>query len=133
MFFAASALIFGVLGGLHLIYTLRDWTGEPRYFRPSDTALLSAMRETRTAIAPDGRDYWSGILGFHVSHSIGVVLFALLIWISSDVDLPWLAPVLILVGATYVYIAWRCWFSIPMYGALMGTVLMIIGYGIQFG
>ena len=37
-----AAAIFGVLGLMHLVYTLRDIGGRPRYFRPTDLSLLAA-------------------------------------------------------------------------------------------
>src|SRR6516225_2857586 len=63
---AMSGGIYAILGVLHLIYTLHDFGGRPRYFRPLDRSLLPAMRNTNTAIAPTGRDYWSGVLGFNL-------------------------------------------------------------------
>ena len=32
------------------------------------------MPQTQTAIVPQGRDYWSGVLGFNLSHSRGGVV-----------------------------------------------------------
>ena len=128
LFAYAAALIYAVLGGLHGLYALRDFAGKPRYFRPTDGAMLEAMRATKTAIAPRGRDYWSGILGFHLSHSIGVLLFALLIVISELYQIGWLMPVLAANGALLTIIAWRCWFHIPMIGSLVGTVLIVLAW-----
>ena len=88
----AAAAIMAVLGLLHLAYTLHDFGTRPRYFSPKNAALLDAMRETRTALAPEGRDYWSGILGFNLSHSIGVLLFALLITLATAYQILWLQP-----------------------------------------
>src|SRR5262245_37640703 len=96
-----SAGVFAVLGSLHLVYTLHDFGGRPRYFRPADRSLLPAMRKTTTAIGPTGRDYWSGILGFNLSHSIGVLLFALLIVVTTQYQISWLKPILALVGAAF--------------------------------
>jgi len=120
----ASAAVFAVLGILHLVYTIHDFGERPRYFRPRDNALMPAMRQTTTAIAPGGRDYWSGILGFNLSHSIGVLLFALLIVLATQYEIMWLKPVLITLGLIFAVIAWRCWFRIPMWGSLIGTTLM---------
>jgi hypothetical protein len=125
-----SAAIFAVLGALHLAYTLHDFGGKPRYFRPRDAALLPAMRQTKTAIAPGGRDYWSGILGFNLSHSIGVLLFALTIVLATQYRIEWLKPLLVAVGLAFAFIAWRCWFRIPMLGSLLATLLMIAGWGL---
>jgi hypothetical protein len=96
-----SAGVFAVLGTLHLVYTLHDFGERPRYFRPADRSLLPAMRKTTTAIGPTGRDYWSGILGFNLSHSIGVLLFALLIVVTAQYQISWLKPILALVGGAF--------------------------------
>ena len=123
-----SAGVFAILGTLHLVYTLRDFGEKPRYFRPVDRSLLPAMRQTFMAIAPGGRDYWSGILGFNLSHSVGVLLFALLIVVTAQYRIIWLEPILVAVGGMFAAIAWRCWFRIPMLGCLVGTALMIAGW-----
>lgn len=128
LFAYAAALTYAVLGGLHGLYALRDFAGKPRYFRPGDGELLDAMRATTTALAPRGRDYWSGIMGFHFSHSIGVLLFALLIVISAQYAIGWLMPVLAGIGALFTIIAWRCWFHIPMIGSLIGTMLIVAAW-----
>jgi hypothetical protein len=127
---AISAGVFAIMGALHLVYTLHDFGERPRYFRPVDRSLLPAMRQTRTAIAPTGRDYWSGILGFNLSHSIGVLLFALLIIVTAQYQIAWLKPVLIVLGGVFAAIAWRCWFRIPMLGSMIGTALMIAAWAL---
>jgi hypothetical protein len=124
----ASATVFAVLGALHLIYTLHDFGERPRYFRPRDATLLPAMRQTTTSIARGGRDYWSGILGFNLSHSIGILLFALLIVLAAQYKIVWLEPLLSALGLVFAVIAWRCWFRIPMWGSLLGTGLMIAAW-----
>lgn len=127
---AMSAGVFAILATLHLIYTIHDFGERPRYFRPADRSLLPALRSTRPAIAPGGRDYWSATLGFHLSHSIGVLLFALLIVVAGQYQIAWLKPILIGVGAAFAAIAWRCWFRIPMLGCSIGTALMIAGWAL---
>lgn len=124
----AAALIYAILGGLHGLYTLRDICGGPRYFRPVDGAVLEGMRATKTAIAPRGRDYWSGILGFHLSHSLGVLMFALLIVVSVRYQIGWLMPVLAGIGALFTVIAWRYWFHIPMIGSAIATILIVLAW-----
>ena len=94
----AAAAIIGVLGMLHLIYTLRDIVSRPRYFVPRDPALLDAMRGTQAALAPNGHDFWSVLLGIHLTHSIGLLLFALLIVLTVVTPLPALKPLMIGVG-----------------------------------
>jgi hypothetical protein len=123
-----GAAVFGVLGLMHLAYTLQDFGGRPRYFRPTDLSVLAAMQSSRTAIAPDGPDYWRGVLGFHLSHSIGVLLFALLIVITTTHTIDWLKPILVFVGMIYAAISWRCWFTIPTVGIVIATSLMALSW-----
>jgi hypothetical protein len=123
-----AAAIFAILGVLHFAYTVHDLTKKPRYFKPKDSALLVAMRQTKTAIAPGGRNYWAGILGFHFSHSIGVLLFALLIWLSTQYQIDWLPPFLVAVGGVYSLLAWRFWFHIPLIFSLAGTLLLMAAW-----
>lgn len=123
-----GAGIIGLLGLLHLIYTFRDAIGPPRFFRPRDKSLLASLRQTKVALAPSGRDFWSALVGFHFSHSLGVLLFALLAVVTTNLAIGWLYPVLIAVGAVYAFLAWRYWFMIPMVGCSVGTVLLTLGW-----
>jgi hypothetical protein len=123
----SAAAIFGRLGLMHLAFALRDFGAAPRFFQPSDPTLLAALRATRTAMALSGRDYWSGVLGFHLSHSIGMLLFALLIAVASMHAIVWLKPALVLVGVIYAVISWRCWFALPTTAISVATILMALG------
>ncbi len=124
----AAALIFTTLGSLHAVYTLYDIVKQPRYFRPKDRTLIEAMQATKMALAPQGHDFWSALLGFHLSHSLGIMLFALLIAVADTYAIDWLMPVLSAVGALLTLIAWRCWFHVPMIGCLVGTVLIAVAW-----
>ena len=125
--FVAAAIVM-MLGILHLLYTLHDFGAAPRYFKPQKTELLNDMRATKTALAPNGHDYWQGVLGFHLSHSLGVLLFALLICLSTIYGITWLKPVLIAVGAIYASISYRCWFHIPTISVSVATVILIVDW-----
>jgi hypothetical protein len=130
MFAHVAAALFAILGMMHLVYTLIDFGPRPRSFVPQDRMLLEAMRRTRTALAPDGRDYWSGILGFHLSHSIGLLLLAVLITVATGYQIGWLKVGLIVVAAIYAVISARCWFRVPTVGILLAAVLMGIGWSV---
>ena len=125
--FAAAAII-AVLATLHLVYTLHDLFDQPRYFTPRDRALLETMRATKLSLAPTGHDFWSATLGFHLTHSIGLLLFALLIVLSVTTPLPALRPLLIGIALVLTLIAWRCWFHIPLMGCAAVSVLLIAGW-----
>jgi hypothetical protein len=123
-----AAAIIAFLGLMHLGYTLHDVIRTPKFFRPLDTILLSSMRNTKTALAPNGADYWSGVLGFHLSHCIGVLMFALMISVAALYSIVWMQSVLIVVGFSYVTISYKCWFHIPTICIGLATVLMVVGW-----
>jgi hypothetical protein len=127
-FALAAAVIMALLGFMHIAYTLSDFGPRPRYFSPKDAKLLDAMRQTRTSIAPGGRDYWSGVIGFNLSHSLGVLQFALLIALATSYDIAWLKPLLVATGVAYAAISVRCWFAVPTSGILLSTALMATGW-----
>ena len=89
------------------------------------------MQATRNTLTPTGRDYWSALLGFHFSHSIGVLLFALLIVLAGNLEIDWLKVPLVCLGLVYTWIAWRCWFHIPLIGCALATTLMIAGWAVR--
>jgi hypothetical protein len=124
----SAAAIVAFFGTVHLGYALHDCFKDPKYFRPLDASLLTSMQTTRTAIAPDGAHYWAGVLGFHLSHSIGVIMFGVMIWVVTSYSITWLQTVLIVTGLIYVMISHFCWFRIPTLGIGAATALMSVGW-----
>jgi len=123
-----ASLIMVALGTLHLIYALYDLFIHPRYFKPADKALLAAMRKTRPAISPHARDYWLAVVGFNISHAMGVLLFGLLIVLSAEPQNALLRPVVPLIALGYTLLSWRCWFFIPTIGAALTTILLALAW-----
>lgn len=123
-----AAAILATLALLHLIYTLHDMFVRPRYFKPADPALLERMQETTVAIAPGGHNFWQMALGVHLSHAIGILLYAAAIELAIDPALTWLRPFLVSLGFVYVLIGWTCWFHIPAIGISVATALLVLGW-----
>jgi hypothetical protein len=123
-----AAAIMATLALLHLIYTLHDAWAEPRYFKPKDKPLLIRMRRTTVALAPNGKDFWRTLIGFHLSHAIGVLVYAFLIELAASPFLAWMRLPVTLLGALYALIGWTCWFSVPAWGATIATVLLIASW-----
>ena len=123
-----AAAIMATLAVLHLVYTLHDLCARPRYFRPADRSLLEPMQATTVALAPQGHNFWQTLLGFHLSHAIGVLLYVVLIELAVDPQLAWLRPGVVALGAIYAVIGWTCWFSTPAIGATLAAVLLMLGW-----
>ena len=106
---------FGVLGGLHAIYTVLDLRN-PRRLVPVDPSVAQAMANSALRLPRGGTDMWRAWIGFNLSHSLGLLLFAALAaWAGFRVNtLPvGMMPVLSLIGCIYLVLAMRYWFRIP--------------------
>src|SRR5215469_2807097 len=115
--------VFGVLGGLHAVYTLLDLRN-PRRLVPVDPSVADAMANSALRLSRGGTDMWRAWIGFNFSHSLGLLLLAgLAVWAGARINtLPvGIMPVLTLIGCVYLVLALRYWFRIPAIGAAIGT------------
>jgi hypothetical protein len=115
--------VFGVLGGLHALYTLLDLRN-PRRLVPDDPAVAHAMANSALRMSRGGTDMWRAWIGFNFSHSVGVLLYgALAVWAGSRINsLPaGIMPALTLIGCVYLVVALVYWYRIPAIGIAIGT------------
>ena len=116
--------VFGVLGGLHAIYTLLDLRN-PRRLVPVDPSVAQAMANSALRLSGGRTDMWRAWIGFNFSHSLGVLLVAwLALWAGFRIKmLPVgiIMPALTLIGCAYEVLALLYWFGIPAIGVAVGT------------
>jgi len=115
--------VFGVLGGLHAIYTLLDLR-KPRRLVPVDPAVAHAMANSAVRLSGGAMDMWRAWIGFNFTHSLGVLLLAALaIWAGARIDrLPvGIIPALTLIGCIYLVVAMRYFYRSPAIGVAIGT------------
>jgi hypothetical protein len=117
--------VFGVLGGLHAIYTLLD-LHDPRRLVPVDPSVAQAMANSALRLSHGGTDMWRAWIGFNFSHSLGVLVFAALaIWAGARIrmlpDPVSIVAALTLIGCVYLALALRYWFHVPAIGIAIGT------------
>ena len=105
--------VFVILGVGHAALMLFSTKFEPR-----DADLLAQLKSSQPGLSKTG-NLWSGIKGFHLSHSLGLVLFGAF-YITLSLENPGylqsstvLNLGLLLVPAIYIYLAHRFWFSVP--------------------
>jgi hypothetical protein len=123
---ASAAIVFG-LGALHLLLTFRGPKLLPR--EPG----LRAQMEQGTLVLTRQTSVWKAWIGFNASHSLGAMLFGVvyghLALAHSAVLLH--SPVLLGVGAAallaYVWLARRYWFSVPLRGIVLSSLLYAAG------
>lgn len=119
-----GGVVFGVLGTLHVVYTLLDLRN-PRRLVPADPSVAQAMANSALRLSGGRTDMWRAWIGFNFSHSLGVLLVAgLAFWAGSRFNtLPVgvIVPVLTLIGCLYLVLALLYWFRIPAIGVAIGT------------
>ncbi len=87
-------------------------------FEPRDPSLLAQLKSSKAGLSKAG-NLWSGIKGFHLSHSLGLVIYGGF-YTTLALENPGylrsstiLSVGLLLVPAVYIYLAHRFWFSVP--------------------
>lgn len=126
-FVAASALLMGVLGVLHLYYTFQTTKFDPR-----DPSLKLHMQGVAPGISSH-TTVWRCWVGFNASHSLGVILYAVVYgYLALAPGLPlFKSPFLLVVGAlllaAYAALARLFWFHIPLRGILAAAALYALG------
>jgi hypothetical protein len=120
-----GALIFGLLGTLHLAYTL--FTNK---FSARDAATEAAMKAT-SPVLTSRTSLWDAWIGFNASHSLGAMLFAAVYLVLAIGHMPMLreSPTLlwlaVLAAASYLVLAQRYWFRTPLVGIALGTACFL--------
>jgi hypothetical protein len=126
--------VFGVLGGLHAIYTLLDLRN-PRRLVPADPSVAQAMAHSALRLSRGGTDMWRAWIGFNFSHSFGLLLFAALaVWAGFQINtLPVvIMPALILIGCVYLVLCLRYWFRVPAIGVAVGICCFAAAWVLSF-
>lgn len=120
-----GASIFGILGTMHLIYTL--FTDK---FEAHDASVTDAMKDTSPILTKD-TTMWNAWIGFNASHSLGAMLFAaiyiplVLFHFSLIQQSIWFSTLPVIVGFSYLILAKKYWFRIPFIGILISTFCFV--------
>lgn len=121
----ASATIFLILGTIHLIYTFHG----PK-LTPRDSTLQSRMAEVHPVLTRE-TTMWKAWVGFNASHSLGAMLFGLVYGYLAiaQSQLLFQSPFLLAVGlamlGSFVLLAKRFWFKIPLAGICLSLACYV--------
>jgi hypothetical protein len=128
--------VFGVLGGLHAIYTLLDLRN-PQRLVPDDPSVARAMASSPLRLSGGGTDMWRAWIGFNFSHSLGLLMLAAFaVWAGSRTNtLPVgiIIPALTLIGCVYLVLALLYWFRAPAIGVAIGTCCFAAAWVLSLG
>jgi hypothetical protein len=105
--------VFVILGIGHAALALFSTKFEPR-----DAGLLTQLKSSKAGLSNTG-NLWNGIRGFHLSHSLGLIIYGGFYTTLALENPSYLQSSAILnmgllvVPAIYIYLARRFWFSVP--------------------
>ena len=124
----SSAAILLYLGSVHLAYTLLT-----HKFSPTEGQLETSMKQVAPRISSE-TTMWKAWMGFNVSHSMGLLLFGLIY--EYMVVYRWhvlhtsyfLAGTGLLMLAGYVVVSRMFWFTAPLIGVSVATLLYVVGF-----
>ncbi|HAT41529.1 MAG TPA: hypothetical protein DCS87_07335 [Rheinheimera sp.] len=121
-----ACVIVGGLGVVHGYLTFFS-----HVFAPRDVELAQAMLRVSPRIS-SATTMWRAGQGFHASHSLGALLFALIYGYLSlqQPALLFASVALQLIGAVYLLclalLAFRYWFKVPQRGVVLATVCYLL-------
>jgi hypothetical protein len=128
--FLAGALPFVFLGSVHGVGSLCD-TRRPTAFWPTDPKLRDAMLASGVLLT-QRINMWRAWIGFNLSHSLGAVLFGLVLLFvgRSEEEFTRQArlflPLAIVVSAAYLVLAIKYWFRIPALGICLSVICLLL-------
>ena len=123
---AIGAVILGLLGTAHLLYTFFSDKFEPRA-----AEVMAGMKATSPRLT-SRTTMWRAWVGFNASHSLGAMLFAAFYLLLAFREPQVLrdSPAFLLLGlvttGAYLALARRYWFRTPFIGTLIATTCFAV-------
>ena len=133
-FFLAGGLPFLALGAAHALATPLS-LGDRKGLSPTDQALSDRMAESRLRLTKR-TDMWLAWVGFNLSHSLGLLLFASFVAIigrspaSFGQQAAACVPLAALTSAAYFCLAARYWFRTPIIGCALSVALFLASWAL---
>jgi len=120
----SASVIYLLLGSIHIGLILLTNSFEPR------SSELLALNKTTSPIITDQTTLWAGGVGFHLSHSFGLLIFGAF-YLAIALESPAListslffSSALIIAPVAYLLLSIKYWFITPT----IGLALSCIGY-----
>jgi hypothetical protein len=118
--FLAGALPFLLLGTAHAVQTPRQ-PYDRKGLSPSDPTLAESMVRSKVLLT-SRTDMWRAWVGFNLSHSLGILLFGVLIVLvgrtpaSFEYNAAIFLPLAVVVSIAYLTLGVAYWFRTPNIG-----------------
>jgi hypothetical protein len=125
--FLAGSSPFILLGVAHALATPQS-PDDGKGLSPADPGVGEAM--ARSGLLLTRRtDMWKAWVGFNLSHSLGAVLFGVVVLLAGrsqrvfDAEAAWFVPLALLVSVAYLALGVRYWFRTPILGIALSVLL----------
>ena len=121
-----GASIFGVLGALHLYYTFFT-----NMFMTRDRKVAEAMKGA-SPLLTRRTTMWDLWIGFNGSHSLGAIFISIFYILLATTHMEVIREtrifilLAVLIGVSYLALAIKYWFRIPLIGILIATICFLI-------
>jgi len=122
-----ASIIFMLLGCGHIFLTLCT-----NLLEPKDDELLSLNKASYSRIT-DQTTLWNGGVGFHISHSIGLLFFGLF-YLALSIDNAELITssaifsiLIILIPLVYLFLSIKYWFIAPTVSIGLACFCYVLG------
>jgi hypothetical protein len=128
----AGAAPFLVLGLVHALATPRT-PAQAKGLSPRDPALREAMARD-TILLTRRTNMWLAWVGFNLSHSLGAVLFGVVVVLigrnqaTFEAQGPVFLPLATLVSGTYLVLGIRYWFRAPIVGITLSVLCFVASW-----
>lgn len=132
LLFLAGAMPFLALGLAHALATPRT-PAQAKGLSPRDPALREAMAQD-TVLLTRRTNVWLAWVGFNLSHSLGAVLFGVVVVLIGRSQATFEAqgalflPLAILVSGAYLILGIRYWFRTPIVAITLSTVCFVVSW-----
>lgn len=133
--FLLGALPFVVLGVAHALATPLT-PEQTKGLSPRDPAYRRGM-SAQFPILTRRTNLWLGWVGFNLSHSLGVVLFGVVVLLVGRTQAtfqaagPTFVPLAVVVSGLYLAIGLRYWFRTPIVGIAVSSVCFVTSWLLQ--
>lgn len=130
--FLAGAVPFLLLGLAHAIATPLK-VERPKGLSPADPGLATAMSHTHLQLTRR-TNMWLAWVGFNLSHSLGAVLFGMVVLLigrnasSFAAEGGLFGPLAVVVSASYLVLGIKYWFRTPIIGCAISVVLFVCSW-----
>lgn len=127
--FLLGALPFVIMGIMHALMTPLT-PEESKALSPRDRAYRHSMTE-QSLLLTRRTNVWLTWVGFNLSHSLGVVLFGVVVLLigrspaAFRAHWPAFVPLAIVVSGLYLAIGLRYWFRTPIIGISISSVCFV--------